>query len=169
MALLQLGEVTIQHVVVDYVCLVIDLLAVEDVGVFRQCLRIIAVLSSNMTLLETVMESDVIAAVTRIVESRDDLPMDVCKDAAKYLSNICRPLSLEYMKKLMDELVPVTILKLMQVRVLYPFLSTVTKIISASMYDIVATCRLPSKISACRRSPSAVCRMSCPFNRTVSS
>jgi hypothetical protein len=51
-----------------------------------------------------------------VIDNKPDLPADICKDCARYLANICRPgISAEYMQRLMDELVPVSILKLMQV------------------------------------------------------
>jgi hypothetical protein len=83
--------------------------------VLKYCMRIIAVLSSNLTLLDHVCDSDVISAITRVIDNKPDLPNDIAKDAARYLCNICRPgISPEYMQRLMDELVPVSILKLMQ-------------------------------------------------------
>jgi hypothetical protein len=61
-----------------------------------------------------VCENDVVAAVTRLVNTNSSLPLDICQDAARYLSNVCRPLSKDYMHRLVEEAVPTTILKLMQ-------------------------------------------------------
>lgn len=80
----------------------------------KYCFRVITTLSANSSLLEYVCESDVIAVVTRTIDSNASLPMDVCKDAARYLSNICRPVSKDYARRLMDESVPISILKLIQ-------------------------------------------------------
>lgn len=74
-------------------------------------MRSLAILSANNALIEFVCETDVIAAVTRIIDSRKDTPMDICKDEAKYLANICRPTSKEFMRRLVADSVPVTILQ----------------------------------------------------------
>lgn len=74
----------------------------------------LAVLSGNSTLLEYVCETDVITVITRVIDTTPNLPMDICKDAARYFSNICRPTSKEYMRRLVRDAVPVSILQLIQ-------------------------------------------------------
>lgn len=96
----------------EYASIFVSLMKLDDMAISRVCMRSLAFMSGIKTLLLSVCESDVVVAVSTLVDTIKAVPMDVAKDAAKYLANICQPISKEYLHRLVVDSVPVAIMQL---------------------------------------------------------
>lgn len=96
----------------EYVGIFVDLLKIDDEQIRRTCISCLATMSGIKALLLHVCESEVVSAITAIVDTAKSMPLDIAKSAAKFLSNICQPISKDYLHRLVADSVPIAILQL---------------------------------------------------------
>jgi hypothetical protein len=93
------------HVVndVNFSYLVEKLLEIRNNNVLRYVIRSLAVLSGFSSMLAAVSDGAILGVVSNMIEDRDLVPTDIALDVAKYFCNVCKPLSEEHLRGLVEE------------------------------------------------------------------
>ena len=69
----------------DYASIYVDLMKFEVMNISRVCMRALAYMSGVKSLLLGVCDCAVVVAVSALVDTLKAIPMDIARDAAKFL------------------------------------------------------------------------------------
>ena len=139
----------------DYIAIFIDLMSISNPVILNYGFRALAVLSRREEYPHSVFDSDILNMLCGII-SNEKLPEEAHIDAAKFLTNLCRPEVKAVSKRLLGDGVPLALLTLIgadrdsQVRAIasrglqnsFAFKETATKLVDEAIDSLLSLLRV---------------------------
>lgn len=107
-------DICISYLNEDYVMIIQDLFLIRNDVILRYLIKICAYMSADSRLIKFISIPSIVTAVANVIENEEKITIDVARDAAKYLNNICLVESDNYLIELVNYGVPEAILDLIK-------------------------------------------------------